>query len=45
MKKLGDIIIKYCKKCKNNQTFEVSQISEYGEIFGICEKCKDIMKL
>jgi len=45
MKKLGDKVKEYCAKCKNNQTFEVSEISEYGEVFGICGKCKNIRRL
>lgn len=45
MNKLGDKIQENCKKYKNIQTFEVSEISEYGEVFGICDKCKNIMRL
>jgi len=45
MKKLGDKVKEHCEKCKNNQTFEVSEISEYGEAFGICDKCKNSMQL
>ena len=45
MKKLGDKIKEHCEKCKKIQAFEVSEISEYGEVFGICDRCKIIMRL
>ena len=45
MKKLGDKVIANCEKCKNNQTFTISEISEYGEIFGDCDECKNTVRL
>lgn len=45
MKKLGDKQIEFCEKCKTDQKFEVSEISEYGEIFGRCDKCYNVIKL
>lgn len=39
MKKLGDKQTKFCEKCKTDQKFEVAEISEYGEVFGRCDKC------
>mgnify|MGYP007017461328 CR=1 FL=1 len=45
MKKLGDKQTKFCEKCKAEQRFEVSEISEYGEVFGICDKCNNTKKL
>ena len=41
MKKLGDKAKEYCEKCKDTQTFKVSEISEFGEAFGVCDKCKN----
>jgi hypothetical protein len=43
MKKLGDKVKGYYEKCRNDQTIQVSEISEYGEVWGICDKCKNIM--
>lgn len=45
MKKLGDKEIKFCEKCKTDQKFEVSEISEYGEVFAKCDKCYNVIKL
>jgi hypothetical protein len=45
MKKRGDKVKEYCEKCRDKQTFQVSEISEYGEVWGICDKCKNIMQL
>jgi hypothetical protein len=45
MKKLGDKQTRFCEKCKTNQKFETSEISEFGEAFGRCEKCYEVMKL
>ena len=33
MKKLGDKQSEFCKKCKSKQKFEVSEISECGEVY------------
>ena len=43
MKKLGDKQSEFCKKCKKK--FEVSEISEYGESYGICDRCCNTRKL
>jgi len=43
--KIGDKQTKFCEKCKTDQKFEVSEISEYGEVFGRCDKCNNSMKL
>lgn len=45
MKKLGDKVTRYCENCKNVRIFEVSEISEYGEVLCICEKCKNNMQI
>jgi hypothetical protein len=45
MKKLGDKVKENCEKCNHVQIFEVSEISEYGEAFGICEKCKNVIRV
>ena len=45
MTKLGDRVTKYCEYCKTPKDFVVSEISEYGELYGTCEKCKVSMRL
>lgn len=45
MRKLGDKVKEYCEKCKDGRTFEVSEISEFGEVWGICDKCKNSRQL
>ena len=45
MKKLGDKQIDFCEKCKTDRQFEISEISEYGEVFGRCNKCYNAIKL
>jgi hypothetical protein len=42
---LGDKVTKYCTSCKKDQLFEVSRISEYGEVFSLCKECKAVKKL
>ena len=43
--KIGDKQTEFCEKCKTDQKFEVSEISEYGKVFGRCDKCNNSMKL
>jgi hypothetical protein len=45
MTKLGDKITKYCEHCKTPKNFQVNEISEYGELYGVCEKCRINMRL
>ena len=45
MHTLGEKVTKVCGNCKDEQIFEVSRISEYGEITAICQKCKTSMNL
>ena len=45
MKKLGDKYAEFCEKYKSKQIFEVSEISEYGEVYGMCDTCHVTRKL
>jgi len=45
MKKLGDKQSEFCEKSKSKQKFQVSEISEYGEVYGMCNKCCNTRKL
>lgn len=45
MAKLGDKMTKYCEYCKTPKNFLVSEISEYGGLYGVCETCKVSMRL
>ena len=45
MKKLGDKQIMFCKECKYEREFQISEISESGEVYGICDKHHSIVKL
>ena len=45
MKKLGDKQTMFCKECKDEQEFQISEISEYGEVYGMCDKCHSAVKL
>ncbi len=44
MHKLGDNEVKFCQICQNKQIFEITSISEFGEIYGKCNNCNKIIK-
>ena len=45
MAKLGDTMTKYCEHCKTPKSFRITEISEYGELYGVCEECRISMRL
>jgi len=44
VKKLDDKQSEFCKKCKSKQKFKISEISEYGEAYGMCDRCCNSQK-